>query len=79
MGGTLQLGKAQYGLGLAADAGSDRNQLEFIFGGVRCVLRGLGRDLHAMSVCRKSNRLQSSVWDGKIDETKIGWKKSEKS
>ena len=71
MGGTLQLGKAQDGAGLAAAAGSDRFWLDFIFRGVWCVLRGFFAELYAMSVRRKSNRLRSYVWDGENDDTEF--------
>ena len=51
--------------------------LDFIFGGVWCVLMGLRGDWYAMSVRRKSIRLQGCVWEGKIDDTNFEEGKSE--
>ena len=71
MGWTLQPGKAQYGAGLAAAVGLDGVWLEFIFGGVWCVLRGLRGDWWGSNVRERSDRVWDCVWDGEIDETEI--------
>ena len=79
MGGTLQLGKAQYGVGFAAAAGLDGDWLDYIFGGVWCVWRGLRGNMYVKSVRRKSIRRWNSMWGGEIDEIEIEGRKSEKS
>ena len=53
-------------------AGLDGDWLDFILGGVWCMLREVRGGWWGMSVRRKSNRLWDCAWDGKIDETENG-------